>query len=84
MSLLYFSRVFVRKKKNKSGVVSIQIIDKSSGAYQLHRTVGSSKEAAEIERLYKEGRKEIESITGQQKLPFDYDKEKELVDIFFH
>ena len=41
-------------------------------------------EATEIDRLYKEGRKEIESITGQQKLPFDYDKEKELVDIFFN
>ena len=49
----------------------------------MHGTVGSSNEPAEIERLYKEGRKEIESITGQQKLPFDYDKEKELVDIFF-
>jgi transposase len=84
VSLLYFSGMFVRKKKNKSGVVSIQIIDKSSGIYQLHRTVGSSKETTEIERLYKEGRKEIESITGQQKLPFDYDKEKELVDIFFN
>jgi hypothetical protein len=84
VSLLYFSKVFVRKKKNKSGVVSIQIIDKSSGTYRLHRTVGSSKEATEIERLYKEGRKEIESISGQQKLPFDYDKEKELVDIFFN
>lgn len=76
--------MFVRKKKNKSGVVSIQIIDKSSGGYQLYRTIGSSKEPAEIERLYKEGKKEIESITGQQKLPFDHDREKELIDIFFN
>jgi transposase len=75
--------MFVRKKKNKSGVVSIQIIDKSSGTYELYRTIGSSKEPAEIERLYKEGKREIESITGQQKLPFDDDKEKELIDIFF-
>jgi hypothetical protein len=82
VSLLYFSGVFVRKKKNKSGVVSIQIIDKSSGIYELYRTIGSSKEPAEIERLYKEGKKEIESITGQQKLPFEYDEEKELIDIF--
>jgi len=73
----------VRKKK-KGGVVSIQIIDKSSGIYELYRTIGSSKEPAEIERLYKEGKKEIESITGQQKLPFDNDKEKELIDIFFN
>lgn len=76
--------MFVRKKKNKSGVVSIHIIDKSSGEYHLYRTVGSSNDAIEIERLFNEARKEIESITGQQKLPFDFDKEKELVDTFFN
>lgn len=76
--------MFVRKKKNKSGVVSIQIINKSSGKYELYRTIGSSREPAEIERLYKEGKREIEGITGQQRLAFDYDKEKELVDIFFN
>lgn len=84
VSLLYFSEMFVRKKKNKSGVISIQIIDKSSGTYELYRTVGSSSDVREIERLYKEARKEIECITGQPKLPFDVDKEKELVDTFFH
>ena len=80
----YFCGMFVRKKKNKSGVVSIQIIDKSSGEYRVCRTVGSSDDAAEVERLYKKARKEIEIITGQQKLPLYFDKEKELVDIFFH
>ncbi len=84
MSLLYFSGVFVRKKKNKSSVVSIQIIDKSSGTYQLYRTVGSSKDVSEIERLYKEGKKEIENITGQQQIPFNQDKEQELPDVFFN
>jgi hypothetical protein len=84
VSLLYFSGMFVRKKKNKSGVVSIQIIDISSGIYELYRTIGSSKEPAEIERIYREGKREIESITGQQKLPFDYEKEKKLIDILFN
>jgi transposase len=84
VSLLYFSDMFVRKKKNKSGVISIQIIDKSSGSYQVYRTMGSSDEATEVDRLFKEARKEIERITGQQKLPFETDKEKEFVDTFFH
>src|ERR1700722_17598618 len=84
VSLLYFSGMFVRKKKNKSGVISIQIIDKSSGSYQLYRTIGSSGDAGEADRLFKEGKKEIERITGQQKLPFDTDKEKEFVDTFFN
>lgn len=84
MSLLYFSGVFVRKKKNKSGVVSIQIIDKSSGTYQLYRTVGSSHHKAEIEKLYQEGKKEIENITGQQQLLFNKDQEQEFLDVFLN
>lgn len=75
MSLLYFSRVFVRKKKNKSGIVSIQIIDKSSGNYELYRTVGSSDEPKEIDRLFEEGKKEVEQLTGQQSLLFDQKKD---------
>lgn len=75
--------MFVRRKKNKSGVISVQIIDKSSGEYQLYRTVGSSADLSEVENLYKAAKQEIEELTGQQKLPYDFDKEKELLDIFF-
>ena len=84
MSLLYFSSVFVRKKKNKSGVVSIQIIDKSSGTYELFRTVGSSNDPIEIERLLKEGKNEIIRISGQQSFAFDQDKEREFINVFFN
>ena len=59
--------MFVRKKKNKSGVISIQIIDKSTGSYELFCTVGSSADKGEIERLFSEAQKEIEVLTGQQK-----------------
>jgi transposase len=76
--------VFVRKKKNKSGVISVQIIDKSTGVYQVHRTVGSSDKAEEIEKLFKEGKKEIEQLTGQIHLPFHHDKEHEFLDVFFN
>lgn len=76
--------MFVRKKKNKSGVVSIQIIDKSSGNYELYRTVGSSDDATEIERLYREGRKEVEQITGQHPIPFHQEREQELLEVFFN
>lgn len=43
--------MFIRQKKNKSGVVSIQVIDKSSGKYKLLKTVGSSADSLTIERL---------------------------------
>jgi len=36
--------MFVRKKKNASGAVSVQIIDKTGGAYRVARTIGSSSE----------------------------------------
>ncbi len=36
--------MYIRKKKNKSGVVSIQIIDKSTGAYRVLQTIGSATE----------------------------------------
>ncbi len=43
--------MFVRKKKNKSGVISVQVIDKSSGRYKVIQTIGSSANAQEVERL---------------------------------
>jgi hypothetical protein len=41
--------MFARKKPNPSGVVSIKIIDKSSGNYKVIKTIGSSADADEIE-----------------------------------
>ncbi|MEM0939171.1 MAG: hypothetical protein AAGI25_05180 [Bacteroidota bacterium] len=43
--------MFVRRKPNKSGVVSIQVIDKSKGYYQVVKTIGSSSNIDEINRL---------------------------------
>src|SRR5665647_1324718 len=76
--------MFVRKKPNKSGVISIQIINKSNGSYELVRTVGSSSDPETLERLYRQAKREIDEITGQQQLNFDKDREKELVELFFH
>lgn len=51
MSHVYTEEVFIRKKKNASGVVSVQIIDKSSGSYRVAKTIGSSRNPDEVERL---------------------------------
>ena len=45
--------MFVREKKNKSGTVSIQIIDKSIGIDRVAQTVGSSSDPEEITYLQK-------------------------------
>lgn len=57
--------MFVRKKKNQSGSVSIQIIQKQQGKYTVIKTLGSSKEKAQIDRLYKQAREAIPRLFNQ-------------------
>jgi transposase len=63
--------MFVRKKRNKSGVISVQIIDKSSGKYKVLKTIGSSSNEAEINALYLKGKKWIIQYNGLQELDFN-------------
>lgn len=65
--------MFVRKKNNPSGIVSVQVIDKSSGRYKVVKTIGSSADAAHIEILVRKGHQWIASHGGQ--LPLDLDNE---------
>lgn len=46
--------MFIRKNKNRSGSVSVQIISKEYGRYQVVETVGSGKTREEIAKLYME------------------------------
>jgi len=57
--------MFVRKKKNISGKVSVQVIDKSRGQYKVCKTIGSSSVSLEIERMYREGKDWIKRHVGQ-------------------
>jgi hypothetical protein len=34
--------MFIRQKKNKTGTISVQVIDKSSGKYKVIHSAGSS------------------------------------------
>jgi hypothetical protein len=43
--------MFVRKKRNKSGTISVLIIDKSSGRYKVMESLGSSDDKITIENL---------------------------------
>lgn len=70
--------MFVRKKNNKSGIVSIQVIDKSSGAYKLVRTIGSSSDKCEIERMVLEGKQWI--LQQTKAIEIDFSKYKEQVE----
>lgn len=63
--------MFVRKKPNKSGVVSVQIIDKSSGKYKVVKTVGSSADPKQVERLEIIGKQWISQQRGALSLGLD-------------
>jgi transposase len=71
--------MFVREKKNKSGTVSIQIIDKSSGSYRVAKTVGSSSDPEEIAYLRKKAYTIIPTLIGQTSFDFRSDTTKEFV-----
>jgi len=58
------------KKKNKSGVVSVQVIDKSRGKYKLIKTIGSSSDDSLIDQYCKKAQAFINSYGGQQQLDF--------------
>jgi transposase len=51
-------------------MISIQVIDKSTGSYVLLKTIGSSKDPEEINRLYNQGKDYIKTYQGQQTLNF--------------
>ena len=58
--------MFVRKKKNKSGLISVQVIDKSRGKYRVIKTVGCSSDEKEIAELYETGKKWIATQSGER------------------
>ena len=80
MRFLLFLGVYVRKKKNKSGVISVQVIDKSSGKYKLLKTIGSSSSMSVVEQLFTEGKEWIKKRKGQIEIDFtDYSHHTNLV-----
>ena len=69
--------MFVREKRNKSGSVSIQIIDKSNG-YRVIETVGCSSTPREINDLKIKANKLINSCFGEQTGPWVWQNKSSL------
>ena len=62
--------MFVRRKPNKSGLVSVQVIDKRTGSYKVLKTIGSSTDPMEIDRLVKEAERFILTHQGRREIDF--------------
>ena len=67
----------VRKKKNKSGSVSIHIVDRSNRGYKLIESLGSSKDENEIEALYQKALKRIDELENNLFYASKYNQKKE-------
>ena len=63
----YFCSMFLRKKKNHSGSISIQIISKVGGKYRVIKTIGSGRTEKEIEGLFNLGKQEMKQTLLKSK-----------------
>jgi len=59
--------MFVRRKPNRSGSVSVQVIDKSRG-YRVVKTLGTARDPDELQRLVELGRLFMARHSGQYSL----------------
>lgn len=60
--------MFVRKLQNRSGSYSVQIISKSTGKYRVVKTIGSSRNEQELQRLEHLAKQEIGKLASQGEL----------------
>jgi transposase len=67
--------MFVRKKKNKSGTISVQVVDKSSGRYHIVKSFGSSSDPAQVEALLGQAKRFVYEQCGDLELDFTHHKQ---------
>jgi len=57
--------MFLRKLKNRSGSVSVQIISKAKGQYKVIKTIGVGSNEQEVQRLWFAGKQELGRLKAQ-------------------
>ena len=67
--------MFIRRKKNTSGSISVYILEKQNGKQVLIQSMGSAHIESSIVELEISARKEIERLTRQKDIEFDYDQD---------
>ena len=75
--------MFVRRKPNKSGTYSVQVVMKDRGRYVVVRSFGSSSDESELLRLEQKANQYIRTYGGQTVIDFDHpDAEEERAWLF--
>lgn len=70
--------MFIRKKKNKSGCVSVQVISKAGGKYKVVKTVGNSEDPKVIEKLFLEAYHLIPALNHQKTFELETEADKQI------
>lgn len=68
----------VRRKKNRSGTISVVIVNKTHGKYREVKSFGTSASEEKISALVQEAESWLRSYEGQQELDFENSKGREL------
>jgi transposase len=69
--------MYVRKKQNRSGSISVVIVDKSMGKCRYLKTIGISSDEKEIAELYQEGKKWIATQSGDRDIFAEHTRQQE-------
>lgn len=75
---MYLYPMFVRKKKNRSGTISIVVVNKSHGQFKEVKSFGVAQTQSEAEDLYQTALRWLNTHGGQQELDFENNKGREL------
>ena len=65
--------MFIRRKPNKSGTTSVQVVDKSRGSYRVIKSFGTGRTEAELLSLERKARVYINSLNGPSLFGSDED-----------
>lgn len=70
MSRDYFYGMFFRRKHNKSGSISVQVVQKTNGRYRVLKSFGAGRTEAEVLQLEQHARQFIREQTGMNRVLF--------------
>jgi hypothetical protein len=62
--------MFPRKKRNRTGTISVVVVDKSRGGFKEVKSFGVAKTEEEADRLYAKASEWVRRFGGQQEIDF--------------
>ena len=74
--------MYIRRKTNASGSISVQVVQKIGGRLKILKTIGSAKTPSAIADLYQQAHEEIATLQRAAELPFQQNLEQQYVTDF--